>query len=284
MRSATTLALALSLVLGATPLAQREGRKVSGTIISVKSRQPVAGARVYYDEGDLPTRTTTTDDKGYFEFSRGDLGVVTVVADRFATARRRWPPVDGHQLRILLDSPAVLQGTVADATSGRLVEAAITVIVEDRGGIVSMNTDTASGSFKMNDLPKGPAILIADAKGFAPFWSEMTVSAGESRNIRIRLQLEANVTGTVLDAGGSPVHGAYVVASYSDQAGAYGLLESSAGGQPWTDSNGFFALSRLIPDVPIALQAELDNGTLSNIVSVTVLPGMVQENVVLRLP
>lgn len=313
MMSRTILALVLAVALGTTSLAQRDGRLVSGTVISAESGrfQPVAGASVQYDEGDLPIRTTTTNEEGYFYFTRfsspatfggiapidhsaGGLGVVTVTADGFATAYRRWPPLDGYALRILLDFPAVLQGTVEDAGTGLPVDAGITVTVEggDReyesnqygGGIVSVSTDTRSGVFNIGDLPGGSATIIANAEGFAPFWSELTINAGESRETQIRLLLEAKVTGTVLDADGSPVHAAYVTASYSDATDTYGQLESFVGGAPWTNTDGAFGFYGLIPNVPIRLRAELDDGTLSDIVTVTVPSGTVQENVVLRFP
>ena len=62
------------------------------------------------------------------------------------------------------------------------------------------------------------------------------------------------------------------------------MLESFAGGQPWTNTEGAFRLFGLIPDVPIALQAEASNGDLSDVVKVTVTPGMEQPNVVLTIP
>lgn len=314
MRSRTILVLALAVVLDTTLPAQRDGQMVSGVVISVKSGQPqpVVGALVQYNEDDLPTETTTTDEEGYFYFLARDLlarvspfdpdnpvgpisfdlstvslgGVITVTADGFVTAYRRWPPLDGSELRILLDFPAVLEGTVEDAGTGLPVDAVITVMVEYGGSTVSMSTDTdtESGSFKIGDLPGGSATIIANAEGFAPFWSELTINAGESRDARIRLLMEANVTGTVLNADGSPVHAAYVVASYPDEVGGYGLLESFTGGEPWTDTDGAFELYGLIPGVPVHLRAELDDGTLSDIVTVTVPSGTVQENVVLRFP
>ena len=312
MKSRTILVLALAVVLDTTPLAQRASRAVSGAVISVKSGQlqpvsgvvisvksgqlqPVVGALVQYNDYYEPTRTTKTNEDGYFYFPRVSFfdgpssatpGVVTVTADGFATAYRRWPSLDGSELRILLDFPAVLQGTVEDAGTSSPVGAVITVMVEYGGSTVSMSTDTdtESGSFKIGDLPGGSATIIANAEGFAPFWSELTIDAGESRDARIRLLMEANVTGTVLNADGSPVHAAYVVASYPDEVGGYGLLESFTGGEPWTDTDGAFELYGLIPGVPVHLRAELDDGTLSDIVTVTVPSGTVQENVVLRFP
>ena len=62
------------------------------------------------------------------------------------------------------------------------------------------------------------------------------------------------------------------------------MLESFAGGRPWTNTEGAFHLFGLIPDVPIALQAEAANGDLSDVVTITITPGMEQQDVVLTIP
>ena len=274
----------LSAALVVFPYAQveRTGRKVSGTVVSAVTQQPVPNARVQYEESGQPLQTTATDAKGYFEFPAGRLGVVTVATRDFGTARRRWPPPIGSALRVELLPPAIMRGTVSDLVTGRLVGAQVNVMVQHPGNFVSHSATAESGKFQIEDLPPGPALVTARSEGFAPFVGTATVEGGKVREVRIGLRLEGQATGHVKDAEGEPVTGALVSASYTDLAGA-GLLEGFVGGRPLTGSDGVFALRGLVPDTPIALHAELD-GRRSAVQTVSVGPGMRRSNVVLTLP
>lgn len=269
-------------VLVALPLAQG-GRKVHGVVVAAATGHPVAAAQVKYEEQGRAGQTAVTDAKGYFEFADGSLGVVTVTARGFGTARRRWPPRQGLQLRVPLMPPAILSGTVTDMATRQSVGALVTVTVQHPGDVVSDMTISENGTFRFDDLPPGPAVVMARADGYAPSLGAVTVEAGKARDARIGLLLEAVAAGQVQDRGGSPVTGARVSASYPDTTAGAGQLQAFIGGRPFTGPDGAFALNGLVPDTPISLQAELD-GRRSEAVTVTVGPGMVQQNVVLRLP
>lgn len=267
------------------PLAQvdRGGRKVSGTVVSAAAQRPVPAAGVRYEESDQPPQTTVTDAKGYFEFpTPGRLGVVTVTAPDYGTARRRWPPATGSALRVELMPPAIVRGTVSDLVTGRLVAAMVNVLVQHPGNFVSRSATAEGGTFQIEDLPPGPALMTARSEGFAPFVGSTTVDAGRVREVRIGLVLEAHAAGHVRDADGEPVSGAFVSTWYPDLPGA-GLLEGFVGGRPLTGPDGAFALRGLVPDTPVALQAELD-GRRSAVETVTVDPGMGRLDIVLTLP
>lgn len=279
---AAVVCTALLLVaLAAVAHAQRGGRKVSGTVVAAATQQPVANARVQYAESGQPRQTTTTDAKGYFEFPAGRLGVVTVTAQDFGTARRKWPPA-GTSLQVALAPPAIVRGAVSDAATGRALTALVTVMVQHPGNFVSQTVNAAGGAFEIEDLPPGPALVTARSAGFAPYIGSVTVEAGKVRDARIRLLLQAQATGHVHDAAGTPVTGALVVAAYAELAGA-GILEGLVGGRPLTGTDGAFALRDLVPDTPIALRAELD-GRRSPATTITVRPGTTQSGVVLTLP
>ena len=273
----------LSAALVVFPHAQveRTGRKVSGTVVSAATQQSVPNARVQYEESGQPPQTTVTDAKGYFEFPAGRLGVVTITARDFGTARRRWPS-SGSALRVELEPPAIVRGAVSDLATGRLVAAVVNVMVQHPGNFVSHSTTAEGGTFQIEDLPPGPALVTARSEGFAPFVGSATVESGRVRELRIGLLLEAQATGHVKDAEGEPVTGALVSATYPDLAAA-GLLEGFVGGRPLTGADGVFALRGLVPDTSIALQAELD-GRRSAVETVSVGPGMRRLDIVLTLP
>lgn len=283
----SALAAAIGLVavaLAVFPRAQAQlaPRKVSGTVVAAATQQPVQNARVLYEETGQPSQTTATDAKGYFEVPAGRLGVVTVKARGFGTARRRWPPRSGTQLRIELVPPAIVSGTVTDLATGRLLPAMVKVTVQHPDNFVSHGARAPRGTFEIRDLPPGPGLLTARSEGFAPSVGSITVEAGKVRDARIGLRLQAQASGHVVDVTGQPVIAAYVTATYPGMA-AGGMIESFVGGQPWTATDGTFRLDGLVPDTSIALQADLD-GRRSSVHTIRVGPGMMQSGIVLTLP
>ena len=243
----------------------------------------MVNAVVRYEEAGLAPQTTTTDTKGRFELSEGRLGVVTVTARRFGTARRRWPPITGATtLSVGLTAPAVLRGSVSDLVTGASVPARVNVLVKGPGNFVLRAAAAPNGTFEMVDLPSGPAVITARSEGFAPFVGSTTVEGGKVRDARIGLLLGAQASGVVRDREANPVLGAYVSATYPGLAGA-GMVESFIGGWPTTDADGAFSLDGLIPDTAIALQAEL-NGSLSAVETVSIEPGTRRLNIVLTFP
>ena len=260
----------------------RGGRKVSGTVVSAATQQAVVNAAVRYEEAGQAPQTTTTDSKGYFELSAGRLGVVTVTAGSYGTARRRWPPPTGARtLLVALTPPAILRGSVTDLVTGRPVAARVNVLVKHPGNFVVRAVTAPEGEFELTDLPSGPAAITARSEGFAPFVGSTTVEGGKVRDTRISLLLEAQAGGHVRDHEGNPVQGAYVSATYPELAGA-GLVESFIGGWPTTGQDGAFSLSGLVPNTAIALQAELgDRRSAAQAVSIG--PGMRRLDIVLTL-
>ena len=234
-----------------------------------------------YEEPDL-TQTTTTDEKGYFEFEQpGTRGTVIVSHPRYVTTYRRWPSEE-RQLQIFLAAPATVTGTVRDANTRVPIPAEVTLLVEEAGSIVSLSSEAQGAVFIIGDVPEGPAILLVSATGYAPGWSTLTVSKGNTNTVDMSLVLAAAIKGTVYGADEKPVRGAEVFVTYSDEAGAYGMLESFTSGLLLSNDDGEFYLFGLIPDVPIEIQAMLGD-QLTDIVSVTVPPGMARTDVELTI-
>ena len=277
-------AVLAALFAAVSALSAQTGRKVSGTVVSAVTQQPVVNAGVRYEEsGQLP-QTTVTDSKGYFEFQApGRLGVVTVTTRDFGTARRRWPPTTSSAtLFIELLPPAVLRGTVSDLATGQPVAAMLNVLVQHPGNFVSLTAIARNGAFEVNDLPSGTALLTARSIGFAPFVGSTDVEAGKVRDVQVGMLLEARAEGQVRDSRGDPVAGAVVTAAYPEMGGA-GLVEDFVGGWPVTRPDGAFALDGLMPDTTIALQAELGSRR-SAVETISVTPGTTRLNIVLTLP
>ena len=265
-------------------VAAQDARKITGVVVSAATRQPVAGAAILYEEVGRADQTTTTDEKGSFTISFGRLGVVTVTARNFGTASRRWPPrTGGVTLRIELEPPVRVSGTLVDMVNGRAIAGAITILMRQATSIVSSTAIAERGEFKFGDLPSGSALVISRADGYAPGVAAATLEPKVGGNsVRVPLLLEAQAAGTVVDSAGDPVAEAEVLIAYLNHAGA-GVLESYAGGRLHTEADGEFAIRALVPDTPIALQAVLDD-RMSDVVEVTVGPGMIQSGIQLTLP
>ena len=277
----SSVVLVVTLVAGGVSIAQ-DGRKVNGVVVAAATEEPVINASVQYEESGGTQQTTLTDMSGYFEFPQSRLGVVTVTAREFGTTRRRWPPRSGSQLRIALSPPATVQGTVTDMVSGRLVDGSVTVFVRHPDNFVSATALSENGTFRIDDLPPGPAVIVvAHADGFAPYVGELTLEAGKPRDARVRVLLEGAATGRVVDEGG-PVRGAQILAGYSElPAGEF--LEGFIGGRMVTDVDGNFALHGLVPDTPVIVRVMLD-GRTSDVITITVGPGTIEQGILLMLP
>ena len=278
MRKTAALMVLLALV-AAGLTAQRGGRKVTGIVTDAASQRPVVGADVEYEENDTgEVSSTTTDGKGAFEFSAGTFGVVTVTAENFGTAYRRWPPVTSSAtLAIQLIAPSVVRGTVTDMATGRpLPEATVSLAVENPQTFLSDGAETdRRGEFTFEDMPPGHGVVTAYADGYAPFLGTLTVADKVTTTTRVGLLLQAAVTGTVLDRSGNPAANADIGAFYQQLVGGE-ELEGFIGGR-------FFVLDGIVPDTPVTVWAELD-GEPSAPVTVTIAPGMVRDDVVLQLP
>lgn len=278
---------ALAVLLGASLSAQLS-RPVIGIVTDDDSGRPVAGAHVEYEHED-DVEKTVTDSRGAFEFSEataGTLGVVTVSENGYATAHRRWPPVSGRTLEIGLFPPATVGGTVADMASGTPLPADVHIVVEHDHALVSDSTVAdRRGEFLFEDLPTGQAAVIAVVEGYAPGFDRLTLAKNEHAASRIRLLLQAGVSGHVVDGSGNPVVGAEIVAWYGgddDPPDGAETLESYIGGRRVTGEEGDFSANQIVPDRPVMLQAILD-GKESDVVTVVIAPGSILEGVVLRI-
>lgn len=285
MLRAGIVLIGLAVALSTAVSAQQTGRKITGEVVDAKRGNPVANVHVrYVESGSRATQTTTTDAKGRFELPGGVRGVVTVTAQQYATARRAWPSRSGRLgLQFWLHPPARIEGTLVDSATGAAADGYVMVYVRDPINGANTSARARRGVFRLDGLLPGPAVVLAHAQGFAPYFGTLTVNAGEARTTRIGLLLEAAVSGWVVDGNDDPIEGARVRIGYDRTLPGRGFFASAARGRATTRSEGEFELRGLLPDTPIAVQAELD-GRRSDVVTISVAPGMAQRGIVLRLP
>ena len=94
---------------------------------------------------------TRTDAKGEFEIPNAVVGIVTVTASGYATAKRSWPPRQGRELQFALTAPPLITGSLVDAATRRGVESlpGADVLASLAGGYVMTDTE---GTFKVLGL------------------------------------------------------------------------------------------------------------------------------------
>ena len=176
---------------------------------------------------------------------------------------------------------APVAGTMTGSATGQPAEGLVTLIAGHPDGLVE-TARTVDGMFQFGDVPPGPAVVLARADGFAPYFGELTIEAGEPGDVRIELLPEAAMSGVVLDENGCPAADARVHVGYRRTLPGAGAFSALTRGRTVTRSDGVFTLGGLVPSTPISIQAQR-GGRLSDIVTVTVEPGMEHSGLVLRL-
>lgn len=278
--AAMLLAMVGAVVQAGRTTAQT-GRKVSGVVVSAATQRPIANAAVQYEENGV-AQTAATDSKGRFEFPSGALGVVTVTVKGFGTARRRWPPASGYDLSIALTPPVTVQGTLVDGMTVRPMAGVVTALVQHPGNVVSTTALVDDGTFRFDDLPAGPGVLLSHEHGYAPAISRFTTTAGDWRDVHVRLSPDAEVTGRVLNASATPAAGADLVVTYAETLLGGGMFAGLVGGATATGSDGTFALEGLVPNTPVTIHAQIGDRR-TNRATITIGAGMTHEGLVLRL-
>lgn len=176
---------------------------------------------------------------------------------------------------------APVAGTMTGSATGQPAEGLVTLIAGHSDGLVE-TARTLDGMFRFGDVPPGPAVVLARADGFAPYFGELTIEGGEPRHVRIELLPEATMSGVVLDENGCPAPDARVHVGYGRALPGAGVFSALTRGRTVTRSDGAFMIGGLVPSTPISLQAQR-GGRLSDIVTVTTEPGMEHSGLVLRL-
>ena len=269
---------------------ENQGRQVTGVVARTPSGlattgSPIQNARVEYVEDgadDSTALVATTDQNGRFAFPAEGSGIVTASKSGLATISVGWRSGTGA-LRIELPSPATLTGRVYDMASRRtIVEAHVSVMVDHPVNPRSSAVLTDNGSFDFDGLPPGSAVLLVQARGYAPTAATATLTGGRSRNVEVGMLLEGSVTGSVVDAQGNAVGGALVEIEYQGFTDA-ALLSSGVSGYVLTGDDGRFLVTGIVPNEGFSIYAELEDGSRSDSQTLTATPGIPIESVVLRM-
>jgi len=224
------------------------GAEIHGTVID-SIRRPVPGAEVQTSQRGQALarqeRTTTTDQDGRFRLS----GLLPVLADLRAVADgyitsvvESVRPTTGEPIVIELGEGASLAGRVlgTDGTGAADIEVRLTLSMDEqfRTGASLLWRDffkrgrtDADGRFRFNDLT--PARWTAEANNEESGATEngIELTAGEPREIELRLQPLDQLTVHVTNHLGEPVTNARVVVSPRGRGEQQARGHTDSGGQ-----------------------------------------------------
>lgn len=288
LATVAAVAAVVSLSVGEV---ENQNRQITVVVTQVptglaSSGSPIPNARVEYIEDGADNSTaisSTTDANGSLQLTAGNPGVVTASKSGFTTISVGYHRDIGSTLRIALPPPANLSGSAYDMATRRAVRDAYVSIVTDYSVNPHSNAVlTESGSFSFDGLPPGPTVLIARAPGYAPTIASTTLTAGDAHNVDVGMLLGGSVSGIVVDAQGDAVANALVEIEYHGFAGS-DLLATGIGGYVMSEDDGQFFVTGIVPDEGFSIYAELDNGTRSNVQTLTTTPGATLQNITLTI-
>lgn len=288
LATVAAVAAVVSLSVGEVENQQRQITVVVTQVPTglASSGSPIPNARVEYIEDGAENSTavaSTTDANGSLKLTAGNPGVVTASKSGFTTISIGYDRSSDSTLRIELPPPASLTGSVYDMATRRAVRDAYVSIVTDYSVNPHSNAMlTENGSFSFDGLPPDPTFMIARAPGFAPTIASTTLIAGDAHSTDIGMLLEGSVSGSVVDSHSNAVANALVEVEYHGFTDS-DLLSTSIGGYVMTDDDGLFFVTGIVPNEGFSIYAELDNGTRSNVQTLTTTPGATLQNITLTI-
>jgi len=138
-----------------------------------------------------------------------------------------------HEL--MMQPAGGIVGTVVDADNGEsLMGARLSV-----GTVVSAGGPRAwsklDGTYVINGVPPGTAVVTCHLSGYAPQLKEMQVAAGQQAQLHLKMGPARTVTGTLVNTNGEPVADGHIMCT---QWRGYGTL----GLQAMTNARGRFEI------------------------------------------
>lgn len=171
-------------------------------------------------------------------FARTTQPTATAPASRPATPA---PPATRPGAHVVtLQRGAVLTGRVVDAQSGEPIHGARLLVGETYSYTMPMAWTNADGEFRLDRLPPGAMTLTVQQADFAPDLLEISVAAGETRTLDVRLGAGERVAGEVVDLGGHGIADVQVVCTAWRRRDTVGL-------RTLTDAEGRFTIEHAPP-------------------------------------
>ncbi|WP_343249466.1 carboxypeptidase regulatory-like domain-containing protein [Diplocloster hominis] len=233
------------------------GAELKGTITDVNGN-PVEGANVVVkdDTGNVLGQDTT-DRNGKYTITNVPDGNHEVTVDKegkkqtgSVEIKDKGQTIDGTDDVQLPVGGAEVGGTVTDV-NGKPVEGAEVVIKDQKGQELGRDTTDADGQYHISNVPDGSHDLTAKKDGKTEtvnvYISQNGQTVEKEQNTKLQVG-GASVGGTITDADGKPIEGAWVTVKDKNDTEL---------GRGKTDQNGQYEITN-IPDGEHSLTVEKD--------------------------
>ncbi|HEY5926960.1 MAG TPA: carboxypeptidase regulatory-like domain-containing protein [Kofleriaceae bacterium] len=184
--------------------------------------EPVADAEVSISDGSKPLLATARSDRdGIVHFAELEPGAYELWASHGTTAStisRVMDVTPDSRIDIVLDQPAAALSGVIVGEGELPTEASVQLVPMDLDHATRIAIVDAKGAFAFSALPHGTWRVEVSAPGHVQMAEQTVAIDAAPEELVVRLQRTAVVTGTAVDARGTPVANATIV--LRDQSGS----------------------------------------------------------------
>jgi uncharacterized GH25 family protein len=230
---------------------------LEGRVIDAK-KQPVEGAQIHvrpsdpyidFEGEDDPNAISGAD--GFFSVPDQTAGnVIDLLVKHTGFVQKNlaeFPVLPGEPLTISLQAASRIAGIVVDSSGQPVGEASVKLLKRTVRGTRTFNSTEQSttskndGTFEFVNVPPENYLLAAQASGWQDFEMEgLELQQGKDiDDLRLTLQPESYVEGTVMMSDGEPAIGANVKTASEERRYRPGVS------QAWTDGSGNYILHGL---------------------------------------
>ncbi len=244
------------------------GVAVYGLVVDTQGA-PVADARVAALSASEPFPVVDprldgalTDKAGAFKLPDLAAGSYRFVISHPTLVAENMSPVlvtpASSPIRLVATGGASLTGKVVDGSGAPVAGAEVAYIVQ---GSIPWRTrrrasTSATGEFRFAALPAGGAELVASTAAASSELTEVSLQAGETKDITLSLSIEGTISGLVVDGSGEPVPEAQLLIEpvFTGALGEVDRWQARDSGMRVADGGGAFNLAGL-PEGRYAIRA-----------------------------
>lgn len=201
------------------------GNRLEGQVLDDHD-DPVKGAEVSLSSS--PPRTATTGEDGSFTFDKlvnKEYSVTARADDMVGGPVMRWATGQAEPVILRLRRGAALTVHVVADGDGAPINGAVVTLRDENA---RSETTGADGVATLHGVHPGWTQVIATASGYAAADGGTLVQGGNTVDVTLIMHHGAPVSGKVVDAGGTPIAGAFVTRHDASRLWFAGNLEKDA--------------------------------------------------------
>lgn len=245
------LMLALAFIPSGSVVAQDTAVVVQARLSSGEPAPIGSSVAIRFPTGVITTAGTDALGNAELVIPRGQptIGSLEIRSSGFVTINVPW--AGQARVDLLLVRAAAVQGRV-ESESG--VPLMAVVNVEDSSRSLQSVETKSDGSFEVNGLNGGAALMLVRARGMSPTLSSIRLIAGEVlKEVVVRAVPPITARGMVLSELGSPAVGVLVTPRLRGSRRSE-ILSNFLGGSLKTDANGEFEIQGIPPETVLEIR------------------------------